>query len=303
MVFFVNVAADVYGSKHNIRLEFPLCPSLSELINTVESQYDVTARANRPVGYPDLPFRVQTFQIYDDILFRWVDLVTTSQLSSGCQIYTFQPPSVWVQDLEGSIPAPKETVTWASSVGSPLRARVAADRGAPPTTSEKLRSVFFDMDVGSKGYILYSDLKDAFQRYDIEFTYSSVGSLFDSADRNHDGRLTYDEWVTFALSRPSVVDALFFRMRDLQGGAIPSAAASISFSEELAAQRRLRMLELDQQHRESQYARQRASLQADYEDARREAELARERARAAAQREQLALDRLYYAPSSPSRWR
>ena len=67
MVYFVSVSADIYGRKHNTRMEFATCPTISELINAAESQYDVTARATRPAGYPDIPFRVQTFQVYDDV--------------------------------------------------------------------------------------------------------------------------------------------------------------------------------------------------------------------------------------------
>ena len=44
--------------------------------------------------------------------------------------------------------------------------------------SEKLRSVFYDIDYGNKGYILYSDLRSAFRQADMEFTYATVGELF-----------------------------------------------------------------------------------------------------------------------------
>lgn len=300
MVFVVSVASDVYGRKHNIRLEFPQVPTISELINTVESQYDVTARATRPAGYPDLPYRVQTFQVYDDVLLRWVDLYSSAQLVSGCQIYAFQPETMWTVDVQGAIPAARDTVTWASSVGSPRRARLASDSGAPPTLSEKLRSVFYDLDVAGKGYVLYNDLRAAFTRYDIEFTYATIGELFNEADRNRDGAITYEEWVRFAVEHPAIVDALFFRSRDLLAER-RAVVATTSFSEELAAQRRLRELELERLYREQQYTAERSRAQRDYEEAKREAEVAHQRALAAAERERLALDRLTYTPTSPSR--
>jgi hypothetical protein len=298
MVFFVNVASDVYARKHNVRMEYPTCPTVSELINTVESQLDVTARASRPAGYPDIPFRVQTFQIYDDVLMRWVDLYSSAQLSSGCQLYAFQPDTVWTVDLQGTIPVARDSVSWASSVGSPRRGVLAASAGVAPTMSEKLRSAFYELDQGNKGYVLYTDLRSAFIRMDIDFSYATVGELFNAADRNGDGHISYEEWVRFALDHPNVVDALFFRARDIQSS---RSALAVSVADDLAyaSARRARETELDRLYRESAAAQERSIAQRSYDDAKRESELARTRASAAAAQERSALDKLYYTPSSP----
>jgi hypothetical protein len=297
MVFFVNVAADLYGRKHNVRLEFPTAPTVTELINAAESHYDVVGRSTRPAGYPDIPFRVQTFQVYDDVLLRWVDLYSSAQLTSGCQVYSFQPETVWNVDLQGTIPVARDTISWATTVGSPRRARIAADLGVPPSMSEKLRAVFYDLDSGNKGYILYSDLRGAFLRSDIDFTYATIGELFNEADRNRDGHISYEEWVRFSIDHPNIVDALFFRSRD---SGSPHRRIYVGPStDEIIAQRRLREAELERLHRESEVRAERARLQREYEEAKREAELARTRATAAAERERASLDRLYYSPSSP----
>jgi hypothetical protein len=302
MVFFVSVASDIYGRKHNIRLEFGVAPTISELITATEAQYDITARATRPAGYPDIPYRVQTFQIYDDVLMRWVDLYSSAQLTSGSQVYAFQPETVWTVDMQGTIPVARDTVSWSAAVGSPRRGRIAADAGAPATLSEKLRSVFYDLDSGSKGYILYSDLRAAFIRTGIDFSYATIGELFNEADRNHDGSISYEEWVRFAINHPSIVDALFFRARDLLIDRAPVYTV-VPTTEELLSQRRLRELELERLYRESQASVERTRAQREYEEAKREAEAARSRAAESAARERAALDRLYYTPSSPSRFR
>lgn len=299
MVFWVSVSSDVYGRKENVRLEFQSCPTLTELINATEAHYDTSARSVRPAGYPDIPFRVQTFQIYDDVLLRWVDLYSSAQLTSGCQTYAFQPETVWSVDLQGSIPPAKDVVTWSSAVGSPRRARFASDSGVPPSMSEKLRAAFYELDSGSKGYILYSDLRSAFLRLDIEFNYSTVGEIFNEADRNRDGHISYEEWVRFAIEHPNIIDALFFRARDM------GAEARLSYgptSAEIASQRRLREIELSRMYAESQASIERQRAHREYEDAKREAELARQRALAAAERERAALDRVYYSPGSPRRY-
>jgi hypothetical protein len=297
MVFFVNVAADIFGRKQNLRLEFPTCPTITELINSAESQYDVQARASRPAGYPDIPFRIQTFQVYDDVLMRWVDLYSSAQLTNGCQVYAFQPETIWNVDLVGTIPVARDTVSWSSYTGSPRRARLASDAGVPPSMSEKLRSVFYDLDSGNKGYILYSDLRSAFIRSDIAFDYATIGELFNRADRNRDGHVSYEEWVRFSIDHPSIIDALFFRSRDLIG----TYRAPSPTSEEILAARRARELELERLYRESAWQAERSRAQREYEEAKREAELARARAAAAAERERSSLDRLYFAPGSPRR--
>jgi len=296
MVFFVNVAADIYATKHNVRLEFPVCPTISELINAAEAQFDLTARATRPAGYPDVPFRVQTFQVYDDVLMRWVDLYSSAQLSSGCQTYSFQPETVWTVDLQGTIPVARDTVSYASAVGSPRRGRLAADLGAPASLSEKLRSVFYDLDSGNKGYILYSDLRSAFIRNEIDFSYATIGELFNEADRNKDGHISYEEWVRFAINHPNIVDALFYRARDIARPYYPTV------EETLISVRRAREAELDRLYRESAITAERARVQRELDDAKREAELARARANEAALRERTLLDRLYYTPASPRRF-
>jgi hypothetical protein len=163
--------------------------------------------------------------------------------------------------------------------------------------SEKLRSVFYDLDSGNKGYILYSDLRSAFIRSDISFDYATIGELFNRADRNRDGHITFEEWVRFAMDHPAIIDALFFRARDL---GIPRS--SLPTTEEILASRRARELELERLYRESAWQAERTRAQREYEEAKREAELARSRASAAAERERSALDKLYFAPGSPRRY-
>eukprot|EP01062_Namystynia_karyoxenos_P031534 TRINITY_DN233_c1_g1_i1.p1 TRINITY_DN233_c1_g1~~TRINITY_DN233_c1_g1_i1.p1 ORF type:complete len:326 (+),score=132.08 TRINITY_DN233_c1_g1_i1:78-980(+) len=299
MVFTCCVGTDLYGRKTNLKLEFPTCPTMTELINAVESQYDVQARSARPAGYPDIPFKVQTFQLYDDVLQRWVDLYSSAQLTNGCQVFCFQPESIWHSDAQGIIPEAKETVTWTTPVGSPRRQRVAADAGVSPTLSEKLRSVFYDIDYGNKGYILYSDLRAAFAKCDIEFTYATVGELFTVADANRSGHITYDEWVRFAIQYPSVIDALFFRSRDLYQDRASVAAEATAAAQ--ASAQRAREDQLRQYYAESWASQERDRLAAEYDGAKRDADAARVQKEQAESRERAAWDKLYYAPASPQR--
>eukprot|EP01059_Diplonema_ambulator_P010031 TRINITY_DN1_c0_g1_i1.p1 TRINITY_DN1_c0_g1~~TRINITY_DN1_c0_g1_i1.p1 ORF type:complete len:557 (+),score=201.67 TRINITY_DN1_c0_g1_i1:55-1671(+) len=216
MVFSLDVGSDLYGTKCNVTLEFPNRPTVAELTAATESNFDVKSRAQRPAGYPDTPFKIETFQLFDDTLLRWVDLYNEQQLRHGVQLWCFQPESIWHSDAQGVIPtAQRAPVTWTTPLGSPRRARIAADAGVPPTLSEKLRSVFFQIDGQNKGYLLFNDLENAFRRCDMAFTQGTAGDLFTLADQNRSQHITYDEWVNFAVKCPSVVDALFFKMRDM----------------------------------------------------------------------------------------
>ena len=122
MVFVINCGADLHRRKDNLRLCFAVRPSISELVTTVETQFDVRLSRQSPVSYPDIPFRVQTFQVYDDILMRWVDLYHTDQLTNGCQVYAFQPDSAPNPDFQAAIPLPVNTVPWVA-MASPDRSR------------------------------------------------------------------------------------------------------------------------------------------------------------------------------------
>eukprot|EP01061_Rhynchopus_euleeides_P027318 TRINITY_DN4446_c0_g1_i2.p1 TRINITY_DN4446_c0_g1~~TRINITY_DN4446_c0_g1_i2.p1 ORF type:complete len:300 (+),score=130.90 TRINITY_DN4446_c0_g1_i2:98-997(+) len=296
-MFIIAVGSDLFGRKQNTKLEFPTCPTMTELINAVESQFDVMSRSQRPAGYPDSPFKVQTFQVYDDILLRWVDLYSSAQLTNGCQVFCFQPESIWHSDSQGIIPEAKDNVTWTTPVGSPRRARIATDAGVAPALSEKLRSVFYDIDFGNKGYILYSDLRASFAKADIEFTYATVGELFSVADSNRSGHITYDEWVRFAIKYPNIVDALFFRSRDVG----PSSNSYVANSAvDPSSVQRQRESQLRQYYSDSwQGSVQRSRAADDYESAKREADAARLQKEIAESKERRAWDQLYYSPSSP----
>eukprot|EP00757_Euglenozoa_sp_SAG-D1_P021922 gene21922-8546_t len=46
--FRLYIAADIYGKKHNVEVQFPIRPTMIELINTTTTQFDLIMRTNRP---------------------------------------------------------------------------------------------------------------------------------------------------------------------------------------------------------------------------------------------------------------
>eukprot|EP01064_Diplonema_japonicum_P004854 TRINITY_DN13196_c0_g1_i1.p1 TRINITY_DN13196_c0_g1~~TRINITY_DN13196_c0_g1_i1.p1 ORF type:complete len:331 (+),score=82.00 TRINITY_DN13196_c0_g1_i1:239-1231(+) len=270
MPFTINVAADLYGKKYNSKMSFPLCPEMVELLNAVESCFDVKARANRPPGYADVPFKAQALQLHDTGMKKWVDVSSTTQLVDGCQVFCFQPDSIWHTDAKGVIPQAAECLTW---VSTELRrkSREAGDSGPPPSLTEKLRSVFYAMDTKGKGCVQYSDLRSLVAASEIDFTITSTSEVFTSADANNDGMITYDEWVQFSLTNTNVVDAIFFKQKDRSRVTKPNPDSNSWLASVPAVQQE----ELNSVHTAAAWARERVQTLREYESSRREATMAR----------------------------
>eukprot|EP01062_Namystynia_karyoxenos_P024734 TRINITY_DN19674_c0_g1_i3.p1 TRINITY_DN19674_c0_g1~~TRINITY_DN19674_c0_g1_i3.p1 ORF type:complete len:367 (+),score=136.60 TRINITY_DN19674_c0_g1_i3:113-1102(+) len=211
MSFTIEAGSDLYGTKHNILLSFGSAPTLFEFVRHVEAQFDIKARASRPAGYPDVPFKVETLQIFGD-QGCWVDLVRDDQLRPGAQVWIFQPESIWHSDAQGVIPKAEQPAQWAPRAGSPQRQRQATDAECPPTLVEKMTAVFHEIDGQGKGYLLREDIERAFNRAEIQF--NSHHGLFAQADLNRSQHITWDEWQQFAIKNSSVLDALFFKLKD-----------------------------------------------------------------------------------------
>ena len=270
MPFTIFVAADLYGKKYNTKFTFPLCPGMSELVNGIESVYDVCARANRPTGYADVPFKTQALQIFDSVVGRWIDIYGTGQVTDGLQLFAFQPDSIWHTDSKGMIPPPRETITWVS--GKKKARAKGLDTGAPPSLTEKLRTVFHKLDFGSKGYCQYTDVREGLANSDIEFTCWSSSELFREADSNSDGRLSYDEWVSWSLVNSSIIDALYFRLKDAKNEKITWLSSIVTDSYSPTANREQ---QLQQVHDDVAWARERVSTIHEFEQTRQEADIAR----------------------------
>lgn len=280
MVFCLDVGTDLFGMKQNTKLEFASVPQLSELIIAGEAHFDKEARLRRPAGVPDAPFKVQSSQVYDDVLLRWVDLYSSTQLHTGSQVWLFQPASLFNSEAPGDIPAAKYSPE--SWLGSPARARAVTDAGIrDPVMSEKLRSVFYQFDPDRRREISYTTLQDYFTKYDIPWTSSYIGDYY-----SRSGVMTYADWVSFAGKYPSVVDSLYYRTRGLYNDR-PYYSASLAAAD-LAAARVKRESELRTYY--TAYAAEKARIEADYSVRRAAADAAAATAAASA---------YYYAPYSP----
>lgn len=135
MKFTLNCAADLYQSKVNLELAFPTFPSLADLHRQVETAFSIESSVLRPPGVPFSPFKLSRFQMFDERLGQWVDLISSSQLYEGVQVYAFQPQSERNEQQKQIPPArlPSSATRSAPSLpSSPLPTTSPAMHLSPP---------------------------------------------------------------------------------------------------------------------------------------------------------------------------
>eukprot|EP01059_Diplonema_ambulator_P024189 TRINITY_DN40039_c0_g1_i1.p1 TRINITY_DN40039_c0_g1~~TRINITY_DN40039_c0_g1_i1.p1 ORF type:complete len:434 (+),score=86.73 TRINITY_DN40039_c0_g1_i1:61-1362(+) len=207
MTFKVMVSADIFEVKDNITFEFPARPSMLELATACEAVYDVEMRSKRRRDTPDVAFKVQQFQFFDEVLCQWSELYNQLQLSNCCQVFAFQPTSALHSDREGAVPAPREYVTWVPS--EQLERRVV------PALTDAKRVEWVYGKLAADGGVPFWTLKNIFTKAGMNFTTNPVTDYFDAFDRDQDGKLNKQEFGLFHESNPGVITALYFRLNDV----------------------------------------------------------------------------------------
>ena len=242
-MFTLLVCADMFGSKVNLELTFTALPTIGELTRKVEEVFTNEMHALRPQGAecPPEGIRVSRLQVYDDVLLKWVDLISSTQMHEYDQIYVFQPQTPWAIDTQQDLPAPRPPSGGVSvaQVHPPphhTQQQQYASQPAPYAVSsvpaaqqgysganaerndlpgaEKVRIVFEEIDHQRRGFIDHSDFERAFRERGLDFSANTIGELFYKADLNRDGKVTYDEWQNFGLIYPNTVDCMYFKGRN-----------------------------------------------------------------------------------------
>lgn len=106
-MYTLLVCCDLYGEKINLELTFPTMPTIGELQRKITDAFNQESHLKRPQGYPAIEFTIARLQIYDDVLLKWADLVTCTQLHEYDQLYVFQPQSPWHIDVQKDLPPPR----------------------------------------------------------------------------------------------------------------------------------------------------------------------------------------------------
>eukprot|EP01063_Lacrimia_lanifica_P026387 TRINITY_DN3549_c0_g1_i1.p1 TRINITY_DN3549_c0_g1~~TRINITY_DN3549_c0_g1_i1.p1 ORF type:complete len:364 (+),score=161.09 TRINITY_DN3549_c0_g1_i1:60-1151(+) len=244
-MFTVLACADMFGSKVNLELTFPALPTIGELTRRAEEVFTSEMHAIRPAGaqVPAEGIRINRLQVYDDVMLKWVDLISSAQLHEYDQVYIFQPQSLWHVDTQQDLPAPRPPTAGGPgpAAAAPAYATPAAPasslgqasvhRGFPPEMNSapsqpmhagagerpdvaldvKVRAIFDEMDVGRKGYIDYNDIERGFRERGLDLSNNTLGELFYKADLNRDGHVTRDEFQNFSLIYPNTTECLYFK--------------------------------------------------------------------------------------------
>ncbi|KAH9582106.1 BILBO1 [Trypanosoma melophagium] len=105
-MYTLLVCADLYGEKHNLELNFDSMPTLSELQRKILVVFSTEANLRHSKGLPTVDFTIARIQIYDDVLLKWVDLISPTQLHEYDQLYVFQPQTSWHTDVQKDLPPP-----------------------------------------------------------------------------------------------------------------------------------------------------------------------------------------------------
>eukprot|EP01065_Artemidia_motanka_P028461 TRINITY_DN33834_c0_g1_i1.p1 TRINITY_DN33834_c0_g1~~TRINITY_DN33834_c0_g1_i1.p1 ORF type:complete len:360 (+),score=148.52 TRINITY_DN33834_c0_g1_i1:67-1146(+) len=237
-MFSVLCCAEVCGTRANLEVGFPALPTIGEFRRRVEETFRVEQRLSTPAqlsAAPVRPFRVGRLQIYDEVLAKWVDLISSTQLHEFDQVYVFEPHSMWQleeqKDLPpprpplrqpGSPPAPPRSVpdlSTPAAVCSPPGAQAAPSRLPPgwaPATarSEKAQQVLEELDVAGRGFLEYGDFELGLQQRGLDLAVSTIGEIYDKADLNCDGKVCPEEWHRWAAVFPNILESLWFHSRD-----------------------------------------------------------------------------------------
>ncbi|EKF26042.1 hypothetical protein MOQ_010281 [Trypanosoma cruzi marinkellei] len=112
-----------------------------------------------------------------------------------------------LNDIGGRVAAEEETRCCRRS--APITGRLDALGRHNAWHVDRIRTVFDALDAQQKGYLLLMDLKRAVDAQRRVFINYSAKALMALADQDGDGRVSYKEWVSFAVSHPAVVDVFF----------------------------------------------------------------------------------------------
>lgn len=84
-----------------------------------------------------------------------------------------------------------------------------------PTQGDKIRFLFEEMDTSSNRVVEPSEFQEMLRYLNVDFSNATISDLFRKADADHDGSLSIKEFTNFFSSYPTLLDALFYRLRDL----------------------------------------------------------------------------------------
>ena len=217
MPFTVHIGSDLWGAKHNFILPFLRAPSMAEMVESAQWLFDVKCRGCRPAGYPDVAFTIESIQFLREGV-EWVPAGTALPISEMQQFWCFQPESIWHSDAPGVMPPPIPMPFFWTAPHDTQRSNPTVrflDTQAPPTFTEKVMTVFYDLDTQKAGYVSADAVFERLRLSGVTLAIPpSIRDFLKKADPGIDQTMTFPQWSVVAETYPLMVDAMFFRMMD-----------------------------------------------------------------------------------------
>eukprot|EP01065_Artemidia_motanka_P024613 TRINITY_DN2950_c1_g3_i3.p1 TRINITY_DN2950_c1_g3~~TRINITY_DN2950_c1_g3_i3.p1 ORF type:complete len:711 (+),score=93.15 TRINITY_DN2950_c1_g3_i3:113-2245(+) len=192
MVYSVFCAADVYGSKWNLVVEFPSRPSsLKSFHGAIEATFQYECQKFCPNGRAPSEFILDfvslletcdvggTRQVYSGNLVS--EYVLENEIADGTQVYVHQRG---VAETCGPLPPPRNSVTW------PLVELF----GFEGPEAQMIPALFFKFDTRSTAIVTRETMAEAFPGNAEDL----VDFVFAEADPQGLGYITFGAWLEFA---------------------------------------------------------------------------------------------------------
>eukprot|EP00756_Hemistasia_phaeocysticola_P011441 Hpha_TRINITY_DN15121_c0_g2::TRINITY_DN15121_c0_g2_i1::g.126524::m.126524 len=203
MVFSVFCAADVYGCKWNLVVEFPSHPrSLDSFHSAVETTFQYECQKFRPAGRDPWEFNLDFVSLLEtersaepgQVCYYPGDLLSAERLGTlfdGVQVYIHQ---AGVPESCGAVPPPRNSVTW------PLLEMF----GFEGPEAQMIPALFFKFDTRGTATVTRETMAEAFPGDATDM----IDFVFKEADPRGLGYITFGSWLEFAQVSPRAVYAV-----------------------------------------------------------------------------------------------
>lgn len=220
----ICVATDLWGHKDNIKMTIPSFTDLKVDLDEISRVYDeeVIRQCPPSISCQEVPrFVIAHAQILvDEGSSQFVDLVSAKQLFPGCQLFVFQPPTVFHSDSRELIPVARVLAGGVTTIVSPSSPPRSARRLSPVKPSLTMSSPpTLPLDAAQKLFTLMSKPgKSVVATAEVRARLISSGIDAEDAVRafplDSHPTVNWNEWLHFCEANPRVLSLLSLRCLD-----------------------------------------------------------------------------------------
>eukprot|EP01063_Lacrimia_lanifica_P025301 TRINITY_DN33082_c0_g1_i1.p1 TRINITY_DN33082_c0_g1~~TRINITY_DN33082_c0_g1_i1.p1 ORF type:complete len:410 (+),score=103.34 TRINITY_DN33082_c0_g1_i1:60-1289(+) len=210
-MFILHASADIHGRKCNRELKFTQLPTIEELQRKINNAFTIERKLKRVAGHPLEPFVAGKVLLFDDAKKKWTRVVNPGQLREWCQLFVVPAGQADATDEASKIPKAtyldfrKARDMWDSA------GKAGGYHSYMHGVAGRAHTIFKRFDSGQKGFLTQEDFLKLFAVNDTGLGRSSIFELFAGADADHDGRVSWHEFIPFFENYPRVMEAVYQR--------------------------------------------------------------------------------------------